>query len=198
MKKIVMFILIFVSISSLYADFKVMGGINLSKYSKPNRENFHRSYKMGFMVGFGLEKNITQNMLLEFDLLFFQKGSKAKFDNFPYLKSKYYLNVISIPVLLRYQFLFGSSPFVLAGLELSYILSHKKNIEGQDSIDIKNETKKSDFGYLIGCGYQLELQEDLFFFIEARYHFGDRSLTNNILESPMKTYTILFLVGLRS
>lgn len=199
MKKIIIFILIMMSSSSLYADFKIMGGLNFSKYKNITGSDFQHSYKMGFLAGIGFEKKITQKILLEFDLLYFQKGSKTESNDFPYLKSEYKLNVISIPVLLRYQFLYDSSPYVLAGLEVSSVISHEKKLEGQDLIGIEDATDSTDFGYLFGCGYQIELQEDLFFFIEARYHFGDRNITKNGIGSVIiKTNAILIVVGLRS
>ena len=198
MKKIIIFILIMMISSSLYADFKIMGGLNLSKYKNITGSDFQHSYKMGFLAGIGFEKKITQKILLEFDLLYFQKGSKTESNDFPYLKSEYKLNVISIPVLLRYQFLYDSSPYVLAGLEVSSVISHEKKLEGQDLIDLEDTTDSTDFGYLFGCGYQIELQEDLFFFIEARYHFGDRNIAKNVIGLVIKTNVILIVVGLRS
>jgi len=198
MKRFINFILIIVMTSPLYADFKIMGGINLSKYKNHPLNNFQSSYKTGFLAGIGFEKKITQNLLLEFDLLYFQKGSKAESKDFPYLKSKYNLNVFSIPVLLRYQFLYSTSPYILAGLELSFINSHEKKTEGQETIDMEDLTDPSDFGYLFGCGFQIELQEDLFFFIEARYHFGDKNLARSGSGLVIETNTILILVGVRS
>jgi opacity protein-like surface antigen len=198
MKRFINFILIIVMTSPLYADFKIMAGINLSKYRNSHLNDFQSSSKIGFLAGIGFEKKITQTILLEFNLLYFQKGSKAESKDFPYLKSTYNLNVTSIPVLLRCQFLYGSSPYILAGLELSYIISHEKITEGQDAVDMKDLTDSSDFGYLFGCGYQIELEEDLFFFIEARYHLGDRNLSKNVAGLVIHTGTILILVGVRS
>ena len=198
MKKFIFFILIMMISSSLYADFKIMGGLNLSKYKNMTGSVFQHSYKMGFLAGIGFEKNITQKILLEFDLLYFQKGSKTESNDFPYLKSEYILNVISFPVLLRYQFLYNSSPYVLAGFEISSVISHEEKLEGQNSIDLEDTTDSSDFGYLFGFGYQIELQEDLFYFIEARYHFGDRNITNNRVDIIIKTNAILIIVGLKS
>lgn len=197
-KRSIIFILIIVITSPLHADFKIMGGINLSKYKNHPLDDFQYSYKIGFLGGIGFEKKITQDLLLEFDLLYFQKGSKVESKDTPYLKSTYNLNVISFPVLLRYQLLYGTSPYILAGLELSSINSHEKKTEGQDAIDMKDVTDSSDFGYLFGCGYQIELEEDLFFFIEARYHFGDRNLARGGVKLRIITNTILILVGLRS
>ncbi|NQT81269.1 MAG: porin family protein [Candidatus Aminicenantes bacterium] len=198
MKRFISFVFIIVITSPLYADFKVMGGINLSKYNNHELNDFQSSHKLGFLGGIGFEKKITQNMLLEFDLLYFQKGSKAESNDSPYLKSTYNLNVTSIPVLLRYQFLYGSSPYILAGLEFSFINSHEKITEGQETINMKGMTDSSDFGYLFGCGYQIELEEDLFLFIEARWHLGDRNLSKDVVGLVIHTNTILILVGVRS
>jgi len=150
MKRIVNLILIFVIISPLYADFKIMGGFDLAKFNNHPLNSFQSSYKIGFLGGFGFEKNITQDLLLEFNLFFMQKGSKALSNDPPYLKSKYSLNVVSIPVLLRYQFLYDNSPYVVAGIESSYILSHTNKVKGQEAIDMKDLTDKSDFGYIFG------------------------------------------------
>lgn len=59
MKKIIIFVLIMMISSSLYADFKIMGGINLSKYENIIGSNFQHSYKRGFLVGIGFEKKIN-------------------------------------------------------------------------------------------------------------------------------------------
>jgi len=199
MKRFINLILIIVITSPLYADFKVMAGINLSKYNNHELNDFQSSHKFGFLGGIGFEKKITQNLLLEFDLLYFQKGSKAESIDPPYFESKYDLDVTSIPILLRYQFLYGSSPYILAGFELSFINSHKKITEGQETIDIKGSTDSSDWGYLFGCGYQIELEEDLFLFIEARWHQGDRNISKDVVGLPIiHTNTILILVGVRS
>jgi hypothetical protein len=55
MKKIIIFILIMMISSSLYADFKIMGGLNLSKYKNITGSDFQYSYKRGFLVGIGFE-----------------------------------------------------------------------------------------------------------------------------------------------
>jgi len=199
MKKIFIFILILMIVTSLYADFKIMGGLNISKYSDPGGDrNFKRSYKLGFLGGIGFERKLSRYILLEANILYFKKGTIAKFIDPHDSISKYTMNTVSLPFLVRAQLLSESSPYVVAGIELSYILSHNKRIEGQDIVDIKNETKDSDFGYVLGCGYQIELEEDLFFFIETRYQFGDRNMTRNLEEGTMKTNSVLLMIGLRS
>lgn len=200
MKKIIHFMLIMLMASSLYADFKILGGMNFSKYSiLPEENNSKWNYKMGFLAGIGLEKKITFKLLLEVDFLFFQKGSKVEFADFPDLKERFNLNVLSIPILLRNKFLYDSSPYVVGGVEFSSILSHEAKLEGEDKVDIKEHSKSLDFGFVFGCGYEIKIQEYLYFFIEARYHLGNKNIISNpVGKQSMKTNSILMIIGIRS
>jgi len=200
MKKIINFLLIITTVSTLYADFKIMGGVNFSRYIvSPKEEGVKWDYERGLIGGIGLEKKITDRMLLEFNFLFFKKGSKVEFDDFPDLKETYRINAFSIPVLLRRKFFYGSSPYALGGVEFSSILAHKAKFEGEEAVDIKENTKKIDLGLVLGCGYELELEENLYLFIEARYHHGLVNIMSNPVEDQsMKNSTILILIGLRS
>lgn len=200
MKKIIHFILIMMVVSTLYADFKILGGINFSKYNIfPEENNVKWNYKSGFLAGIGLEKNFTFRTLLEFDILYFQKGSKVEFADFPGLKEIYNLNVVSIPILLRSKFFFDSSPYVLGGIEFSSILSHEAKFEGEDTVDIKKHSNSIDFGFVFGCGYEIKMQEYLYFFIEARYHLGIRNIISDpVGNQSMKTNAILMIIGVRS
>jgi len=181
----------------LYAEFKVMAGGNLSKYSVSTEEETGSwKHKMGFLGGIGLERAFSPNFILEFDFLFFQKGSKVEYSD---TKAKYSLNVVSIPVLLKNKFSYGSSPYVLGGVEFSSILSHKLKAETEEAEDVKEKTRSIDFGFVLGCGYEIELKEFLFFFVEARYHLGQRNIMSNIVEGQsMKTRAILVVIGVKS
>lgn len=177
-----------------------MGGVNLSRYIvSPKEEGIKWGYERGFLAGIGFEKKFTDRMLLEFNFLFFKKGSKVEFADFPDLKETYRINAFSIPVLLRRKFFYGSSPYALGGVEFSSILAHKAKFEGEEAVDIKENTKKIDLGLVLGCGYELELEENLYLFIEARYHHGLVNIMSNPVEDQsMKNSTILILIGLRS
>lgn len=201
MKKFVNFILsMMILASSLYADFKIMGGLNLSKYHvSPEKENTNWNYKMGFLAGIGLEKNFNQKIFLEVDVLYFQKGSKFESSALSRFKSKYNLSTVSIPLLLRIKFLEGTSPYVSGGVEFSSIVSHTVKSEGEEEIDLKETTKSIDHGFVFGCGYEIEIQENLFFFIEARYNLGQANIVSNPLEEKsMKTRAILIVLGVKS
>ena len=200
MKKLINFLLILTTASTLHADFKIMAGINLSKYIvSPEEEGVKWGYEYGFLGGVGLEKKLTDRMLLEFNFLFFQKGSKVEFADLPDLKQTYRINAFSIPVLLRRKFFYDSSPYFLGGVEFSSVLAHKAKFEGEEAVDLKENTKKMDIGLVLGCGYELELDENLYLFIEARYHHGLVNIMSNPVEDQsMKNSTILILIGLRS
>ena len=105
--------------SFLYADFKIMGGLNLSKYS--GDESTIWSYKMGLQAGIGIEIDLTYRTLFEVDILFFQKGSRTG----PSIREeRHVLNTMSIPVLLRSKLFHGTSPYVVGGLEFAGIISN--------------------------------------------------------------------------
>ena len=187
---------------SLWADFKIMAGVDLAKYHVvPRESNINWQYKLGFLGGIGLGKNLTDKMLLELNILFFQKGSTARQSlvEIGDVTWKYRLNVISLPLLLRNKLKEGSSPYFVGGIALSSILSHTEKFSDQEPIDVKDNTATFDFSLVLGGGYEIQLQEDLFFFLEGRYSLG----FTNIIISPLpeqvwKTRTFFILIGVRS
>ena len=76
MKKIIIFILIMMISSSLYADFKIMGGLNLSKYKNITGSDFQHSYKMGFLAGIGFEKKLLKKYYWNLIFYIFRKAAK--------------------------------------------------------------------------------------------------------------------------
>lgn len=187
-------------VSALNADFKIMGGLNLSKYRVlPEEANMNWNYKRGFLAGIGFERTFYRNIFLEFDVLYFKKGSKIESVDLPNFKMKYNLNALSIPILLRVKLLDGTAPYILGGIEFSSILSHTVKSEGKEEVDIKQSTKSIDYGFVFGCGFELEIQEHLFFFIEARYNHGRRNIISKpVKDESMKTNAILIVVGVKS
>jgi hypothetical protein len=200
MKKVIIFLFVLTAASTLYADFKIMGGVNLSRYIiSPKEDGVKWDYERGFLGGIGLEKSFSSYMLLEVNFLFFQKGSKVEFSNFPDLVKKYRINAFSVPVLLRGKFFYGSSPYAVGGVEFSSILAHKAKFDGEDAVDLKENTKRIDLGCVLGCGYELELEEHLYLFIEARYHHGLVNIMSHpVGDQSMKNSSVVILIGIRS
>ncbi|MFW6129494.1 MAG: porin family protein [Candidatus Aminicenantaceae bacterium] len=205
-KKGCLFMFLFViSASFLCADFKIMGGVNLSRYRvSPDDSSIDWNYKPGFLGGIGFEKKFNHNILLEFDILYFQKGSREEHAGMSDSEMNdsdwnFRLDVLSIPVFLRFRFLDHSSPYVLGGIEFSGILSHTKKKKEEEAIDLEETTQRIDYGLVFGCGYEIEIQEYLFFFVEARYHLGQANITISVVENEWKkTNSILIVVGMRS
>ena len=180
--------------SSLYADFKIMGGLNLSKYS--GDESTIWSYKMGFQGGIGIEIDLTYRTLFEVDVLFFQKGSRTGSST---EEERHVLNTMSIPVLLRSKLFHGNSPYLVGGIEFAGILSNMLVQKQKDPVDLEGNLKGLDFGVVFGGGFEMEVKEKLFLFIEMRYHHG----LKNLLVIPneglsRKTTAFMLLIGIRS
>jgi hypothetical protein len=83
-------------------------------------------------------------------------------------------------VLLKVKFKPGSTPFIVAGGEVAYILSSKVNWSWDNpqtqqtesgSEDIKDYTNKLDYGLVFGAGYELNMS-GMSLVIQGRYHLG--------------------------
>jgi hypothetical protein len=166
-----------------------MAGGHMTKYAVMPDVGDEWNYKMGFLAGGGIELFKVPNISLDVDGFYFRKGSKFKSGA---TENEYVLDVISITPVVRVKFLPGPSPYVLAGGEFSYILTHKL-----DLTDIKDQTKSYDYGLVFGAGYQLSMPGASLFF-EGRYHLG----LANILKDPdpddsLKTKGLVVIVGIK-
>jgi len=191
MKKFLLIFLTIILVSTTHAyGFKFMAGGHLSKYAvEPEGAGVEWKNKMGFLVGGGIELFSVPYISLEIEGLYFRKGSKVEIIG---VEGDYTLDVISIPALIKVKIMPGPSPYVLAGGEFSYILTHKL-----DDVDIKNTTKSIDYGVIFGAGYEMSMPGASLFF-EGRYHLG----VANILKDPapgesLKTKALVVIVGIK-
>ncbi|MCJ7580113.1 MAG: porin family protein [Candidatus Aminicenantes bacterium] len=192
--KITLMTLLILVASSLYADFKIMGGLNLSNYK--GDENTIWSYKMGLQGGLGIELDITYRTLFEVDILFFRKGSRT---GSSLSEERHILNTMSIPVLLRSKLFHGTSPYIVGGVEFAGIISNFMHQKGEEPVDLDGTLKRLDIGVVFGAGFEMEIKEKLFLFIEARSHVGQKNLL--VLPSEglvRKTTAFVLLIGIRS
>lgn len=194
MKRIALMTLFFLIGTSLYADFKIMGGLNLSTYK--GTENTIWSYKMGLQGGMGIEIDLTYRTLFEVDILFFKKGSRTG----PSLREeKYVLNTMSVPILLRSKLFHGTSPYFVGGIEFSGILSNFMHQEDEEPVDLEGTLKGWDLSVVFGAGFEMEIKENLFLFIEARSHVGQKNLLVLPNEGLVRrTTSLVLLIGIRS
>ncbi len=213
MKKYLFVFLSIILVSGSYAqEFKLIGGTGLSSYNVwpevvtiPNgwgwmELNSISNYKTGFILGVGVEFDLTRNIAFEIDGLYFQKGSIIRERQLTASKWHYILNEVSFPIFIKIKLLPGSSPYILGGGELSIILSHKRKLileEEEYETDIKDNTKSFDYGLVFGAGYEKEFPT-ISFFIEGRYHLGLRNITKEYWRfESIKTSAIVLLLGLK-
>ena len=194
LKKLIILIVITCINLPLFADFKLLTGMNLSNFR--GTEDTPWNFKMGFQGGIGIEFDLSNKMLVEFNVLYMKKGSVDRSMS-PY--KKHALNVISVPVLIRAKLFNGSSPFVAAGIEFANKLSYNLKEQVNEPVDLSGTIKGLDFGIIFGGGYEIELEEELFLFFELRYHLGLRNLLIEPLDGQTrKTSAIVIFIGIRS
>lgn len=193
MKRLTVILFVLLTSPALQADFKLMGGMNLSWFLE---EGVDWAPKLGLVGGLGIEFDLTYRTLLEIDVLYFQKGGVLKF---PDSKEKYILNAGSVPILIRSKILHGTSPFLIGGVEISSVLSYKAKQNGGEAVDLESSILRLDYGIVAGAGIEFELQEELYLFFEMRGHYGFRNLFNAPSgDQERRTMAVVFLIGVRS
>ncbi|UCE36184.1 MAG: PorT family protein [Thermoplasmata archaeon] len=195
------FFLSFLFISEIHAQkIKLLGGNNFSRYTfSPDSYmgidwdagvefRIKSNLKNGLLIGLGLEFSLNKYLGFEMDILYSQKGCRSQVyrADIPEQTTDYSLNTISLPLLLKIKLTPVSSPYILCGCECSYILSHdsKGTIENVAEPyfydqDLMEQTSRSDFGYILGGGFEIKIHR-ITFFIEGRFSFG----TKNIMSEP--------------
>jgi len=122
---------------------------------------------------------VIQRLSLKAELLYLNKGVKLLEGEDPmeepeaHLKSSYF----DLPVLLKYSFLEGISPYLLAGTEMGFPLSTNLIVSFpglETTVDMTDVTENFEFGVSFGGGLDIPLKS-LHLFIDCKYTLG---LTN--------------------
>ena len=216
MKKYFFVFFIIMLVSGTYAqEFKLIIGSNYSKYGISQhifQDEWGSEYenkissKNGFLFGGGIEFAFNENMAIEIDALYFQKGSDYKlFREGVYYgkKRNYILNVISFPILLKIKFFRASSPYILGGCEFSLILTHESRetydlleVEQHYEDNLKDKSKGTDFGVIYGGGFEIKMPV-VSIFIEGRSSLGLRNIAEHYLIDLIKTRSVMIIIGLK-
>lgn len=189
-----------------YSSFgiKLFGGLSLGTIRYPDIEGAEEfeQYKnslMGLAGGIGFETG--GQIGAEVDLMYVQKGLKLEGNNIDdgaggviNGKVNLVINQISIPVLLRFKFMPGTSPYILLGGAVSYILSATAEYDvtfdgatesGSEDLfenDAEN-LSRLDYSIIGGAGLELAMGTMRIYF-EGRYIYG---LANILHESQRGT-----------
>ena len=190
---------------SVFAQFGVLGGINLAKFGGEDAaievdNTVEPDYYLRFATGVFVTFALSDGLALRPELLYTMKGAKYEGtyqgeNGKAWAKATY----IELPVLVQYTIATanGFAPFLLAGPYAGYNVSAKEKVEVEASnideeVDRKEVIKDFDFGISFGAGVSIKKTFEL----SVRYSMGLTSID----ESPnvdMKNKVIEIRAGFR-
>lgn len=182
---------------------KLFAGLSLAGVSIPQTLflGTTKGARTGFVVGAGLEGRGRQ--ALEIDLMLATGGAVFRMAADPGSNKRvtFVSSALFLPVLVKARFLPGTTPYLLAGGEAGYLLSHKTvssdpagNEATEDNIA---EVNRLLFGLVFGGGVELRAG-GIDLLLEARYRLG----LNNMVKEPeagesMKYTALMFTAAAR-
>jgi hypothetical protein len=201
--------------------FRVLGGLtsaNVSTSPIPGLDvDQYKSPLAGFTGGIGYDSGSRVAVVV--DVLYLQKGAKFKGNYYnPGMGSNFdfvidsTISTISAPIMLKFRFMPGSTPYILGGGEIAFITSNKlkytitelnsgQTLDGTE--DLIDGTNSIDYGLVFGAGYELNTRF-IPLFIEGRYHLGLADIAGIDEDYPqvedtdsVKTNVLLFMIGIR-
>ena len=189
MKKAILLLIVLALVSGLNAQTaKFLAGFNLSNYHSTDLDP-QPERKLGFWGGVGLEWG-TESLIGEVNILYFQKGAKVEIGGIP---TELTLTEILVPVMVKFKFLPGTSPFIFAGGEVGYVIGYKAK-DNSANLDVKDNVKAWDYGLVFGAGLELWIG-DVAITAEGRYHYGLAPMGKGE-GFDFKTNSIAILLGL--
>jgi len=197
---------------------KLFGGLGLGTLRNSDLEGIddpdqYKSSLMGLAGGIGFV--IGGQVGVEVDIMYVQKGVKLEGNNADAngvgmldFDVSLVINQVAIPVLLRFKFMSGTSPYVLFGGAVSYILSstvdYNWSINGEsdsgsedlfeDDAEILN---RLDYSIIGGAGLELDMGAMRLYF-EGRHIYGLANIAHEAqidTDDWMKLSTILIMGG---
>lgn len=165
--------------------------------------------RFSFFGGLGLEFTLSRNLELEFEALFKETGGQYRVD-YSLHGSYYYefqLKEISFPFLLKTHFWKKSRPYLLSGMDFSFILSHRCHLfyrpefseilEKVMEADLKHLTRKTDLALVLGLGFEAAVNTRRVF-VEGRFELGLPDLYRGVILTneggPVKVQSRQFLL----
>jgi len=152
----------------------VLGGINLADIK--SNSNQDKKTKVAPVFGLTAEFPIVKGLSAKIEPVYINKGAKLMEGEDPMeepeaeLKSTY----IDLPVLLKYSFLEGISPYLIAGMTLGYQVDTKLDVifPGlETTIEMKDVTENIELGISFGGGLEVPINSINLFF-DCRYTLG--------------------------
>jgi hypothetical protein len=182
---------------------KLMGGLSMGNlaFSEELPATLKKTSLMGFMGGLGFESG--GRIAIEFDLLYSPGGAVLKSAEDTESKAKITISgtAVTAPILLKIRFMPGTTPYLLAGGEIGYILNQKAIMTAADGTeteeDITENINRLLYGVVFGGGVELQAG-GMNVLLEARYRLG----LSNLIKDPepgasIKATALSFMVGVK-
>ncbi|MCU0236000.1 MAG: outer membrane beta-barrel protein [Acidobacteria bacterium] len=182
---------------------KLLGGLSMGNltFSEELPATLKKSSLMGFMGGLGFESG--GRIAIELDLLYSPGGTVLKNAQDPESKAKVTISgaAVTAPILLKVRFMPGTTPYILAGGEIGYVLNQKVVLTAADGTeteeDITENINRLLYGVVFGGGIELK-SGGLNVLLEARYRLG----LSNLIKEPepgasIKATALSFLLGIK-
>jgi opacity protein-like surface antigen len=159
----------------------VKGGVNLANLAFDPEPDPKPDMFMGLGFGGSLGFTISPGMTLDTDFLYLQKGAKwegSGEDEMAIPDQTYKYTYLVVNPMLRFVVQNqGLRPYFMAGAEVGFLLDAEIETDDggeeaeEDSYDLKDYTKATDFGVNFGAGLEFPSGNSAFF-VEARYSLG--------------------------
>lgn len=182
---------------------KLLGGLSMGNLniSEPLPADVKKAAKTGFMGGLGFESG--GRLAFELDLLYSPGGAVLKSATAPESKERITItgSAVTAPILLKVRFMPGTTPYILAGGEIGYVLNQKviltDDAGGESEVDMTEEINRLLYGVVFGGGVELQAG-GMNVLLEARYRLG---LSNMVKDAEagesIKATSLAFMVGIK-
>lgn len=188
-------------------------GINLANFSVDDEEEIGElDNRLGFLAGVVGEFRFSENLALQSELGFIQKGAKSEFSfEDPQLgtiseEANFIFNYLEVPVLFKAGTSFGQVRLDgLIGPSFGYAMSAKgkykttiggETEEEEESIDFDDEgISRFDLGLQFGAILGIDLSETAQIFVDGRYLLGLSNLNEDSEDGDIKNKGLAFSAG---
>lgn len=186
MKKLYLLLLTVFSLAVANAQvrFGVKAGANFSNFTGDDLDG--AKTKVGFHAGALVALPLFSDFTLQPEVVYSGQGYKVSENQF---SGKLNADYINVPILFKYNNPTGF--FAETGPQIGFLMSAKAKISGQDDVDVKDESKSTDFSWAIGIGYLLK---DVNLGLDVRYNLGLSNLNKDSGDGNSKNS--VFQVGL--
>jgi hypothetical protein len=142
----------------------------------------------GVLVGGGIEFPLSRTIALEIDGLFFQKGTRIELrywdDVAGYAIER--MNELSFPAFLKIYLRPGTSPYLLGGGEIGFVLAHQSDPHNYGLV-----SQRTEYGLVFGAGFRQKTGGS-YINIEGRYNHGLQDMVSDFsMLRRMRAFSLL-------